>query len=155
MIKQRRTYMNTKKAVIVQIRGNTYAAKSDTNHWVVMDTSPKIGGHGGGSSPKELLLYALGGCTSADVLTILQKKRIDLRGYELNISAKEQDEHPRVFTEIHLEYVFYGDDIEDADAERAIELSTTKYCSVSAMLEESVKLTHAYRIETPDKINAV
>ena len=51
-----------------------------------------------------------------------------------------------MFTDIHMEYVFYGDGINPADVERAIELSTTKYCSVSAMLKESVKLTHSYVI---------
>jgi putative redox protein len=144
--------MTQKHAIVAQIKGNTFAAKSDSNHWVVMDVSPKAGGHGAGASPKELLLFAVGGCTSSDVIAILNKKRVPLRYYELHIKAQERDEHPRIFTEIHMEYVFYSDDIRESDVERAIELSTRKYCSVSAMLEDTVRLTHSYRIEPADNV---
>ena len=82
-----------------------------------------------------------------DVIPILRKKRVPLEGFEINLSASTREEHPQVYTDIHLEYVFYGDAIGKADVERAIELSTTKYCAVSAMLRGSVNLTHSYRIE--------
>lgn len=144
--------MTHKKAVVVQIKGNTYAAKADSNHWIVMDTSPKLGGHGAAASPKELLLFALGGCTSSDVVAILQKKRVNLVHFELHIRAQEREEHPRIFTEIHIEYVFYGNDLNSADIEKAIELSTTKYCGVSAMIQPTVKLSHSYRIEPADRV---
>jgi len=144
--------MTEKNATVVQIKGNTYAAKADSNHWVVMDTKPRGGGHGAGSSPKELLLFAIGGCTSSDVVSILQKKRLDVKHYEIHLSAKERDEHPRIFTEIHMEYVFYGDNLNEQDIEKAIELSTTKYCGVSAMVESTVKLTHSYRIVPADQM---
>lgn len=139
--------MIEKNAHVIQIKGNTYAAKGDSNHWVIMDTKPKGGGHGAGASPKELLLFAIGGCTSSDVISILQKKRVDVNHYELHIRATERDEHPKIFTEVHIEYVFYGDDLNSADIEKAIELSITKYCGVSAMVQPTVKLTHSYRIE--------
>jgi putative redox protein len=64
------------------------------------------------------------------------------------ITAKVAEEHPQVFTDIHLQYVFYGQGINPADVERAIELSTTKYCSVSAMLRGNVNITHSFSIET-------
>ena len=90
---------------------------------------------------------SLGGCTSSDVVSILKKRRVPVQNFELNVKGVEREEHPRIFTSIHIEYVFYGDGIEKADVERAIELSTTKYCSVSAILEASVPITHSYRIE--------
>lgn len=90
---------------------------------------------------------ALGGCTGSDVISILKKKRVALQDFRINLTAQTADEHPQVYTAIHLEYVFVGNGIEPADIERAIELSTTKYCSVSAMLRASVKITHSYRIE--------
>jgi len=144
--------MIEKYAEVIQIKGNTYAAKADSNHWVIMDTKPNGGGHGGGASPKELLLFAIGGCTSSDVVSILQKKRVDLRHYEIHLRAKERDEHPRIFTEIHMEYIFYGDGLTEADVEKAIELSTNKYCGVSAMVQPTVKLTHSFRIEPAGQI---
>lgn len=144
--------MIQKKAQLIQIKGNTYAAKGDTNHWVVLDTKSAVGGHGAGASPKELLLFAIGGCTSSDVISILNKRRVDIKHYELFLSATERDEHPKIFTGIHIEYVFYGDNLNPADIEKAIDLSVTKYCGVSAMVQPTVTLTHSYRIEPADRI---
>jgi putative redox protein len=143
--------MVTKHAVVKQVEGLAFAAKSDSNHWVIMDGPEMFGGSNAGPRPKELLLIALGGCTASDVVAILKKKRVPLEGFEVHLTGNVREEHPQVFTDIHIEYVFYGEGINPADIERAIELSTTKYCSVSAMLRPSVNLTHSYRIESPAK----
>ena len=137
----------TKHAVLKQLDGISFAAKGDTNHWVMMDGPESVGGTDAASRPKELVLCALAGCTASDVTSILKKKRVLLQGFEMHLTGHEADEHPKVFTDIHVEYVFIGEDIKPADVERAIELSTTKYCSVSAMLTPKVKISHSYRIE--------
>jgi len=137
----------TREVILRQLKSNTFAAKADSNHWVVMDTKPDAGGHAGASTPKELLLMALAGCTSMDVIPILTKKRSPVAGYECRVMGTEREEHPKIFTEIHVEYVFYGDGIKPEDVERAIDLSATKYCAVSAQLASSAKITHSYRIE--------
>jgi putative redox protein len=137
----------TKHAVLKQIDGLAFAAKGDSNHWITMDGPESVGGTDAGSRPKDLVLFALAGCTGSDVVNILKKKRVPLQGFEMHLTGQEAEEHPKVFTDIHVEYVFFGDDIGPADVERAIELSTTKYCSVSAMLTPKVKITHSYRIE--------
>ena len=137
----------TKHAVLKQLDGIAFAAKGDSNHWVMMDGPESVGGTDAGSRPKELVLYALAGCTASDVVNILKKKRVSLQGFEMYLTGHEAEEHPKVFTDIHVEYVFFGDDISAVDIERAIELSTTKYCSVSAMLTPKVNITHSYRIE--------
>jgi len=142
--------MASKQAIVKQIGdGVTFMAKGDSGHWVSMDGPQDFGGSNAASRPKELLLFALGGCTGSDVAAILRKKRVPLQGFEMQIKATQAEEHPQVYTDIHIEYVFYGEGVNPADIERAIELSTTKYCSVSAMLRASVTLTHSYRIEQP------
>jgi putative redox protein len=146
--------MSIKKAVVTQLRGITLAAKADSNHWVMMDGRDSSGGEGAASTPKELLLMALGGCTSMDVIPILKKARANVEGLEVMVTGNAREEHPQVFTDIHIEYVFYGDGIADDDVRRAIELSTTKYCSVSAMLRESVKITHSYTIRLASQTGA-
>ena len=143
--------MATKQAIVRQIQGITFAAKSDSNHWVTMDGPEIFGGSNAGPTPKELLLMALGGCTASDVIPILKKKRVPLDGFETKLHANVREEHPHVFTNIHIEYVFYGNGIDPKDVERAIELSQTKYCSVTAMLRASVNITHSYRIEPSQK----
>lgn len=138
--------MNTKQAVVKQVSGVTLAAKSDSGHWVMMDGGPTFGGSNAASSPKELLLMALGGCTANDVIPILKKKKAPVDSIEIHLTGSVREEHPQIFTNIHVEYLISGDGIDPADVERAIELSTTKYCSISAMLQETVKITHSYKI---------
>jgi putative redox protein len=141
--------MAKKTAVVKQVQGTTLVAKGDTNHWVTMDGGPDTGGSNAGSTPKELLLFALGGCTAMDVIPIMKKKRIPFTDFEINISGNTVETDPKIFSDLHLEYVVYGENINPADVERAIELSRTKYCSVSAMLSKSVKITHSLKIVAP------
>ncbi|MEK6757312.1 MAG: OsmC family protein, partial [Bacteroidota bacterium] len=96
-------------------------------------------------------LMALAGCTSMDVIPMLKKRRAPIQGYEVRVAGNEREEHPRIFTDIHIEYIFYGEGINPADVERAIELSKTRYCSVSAIVGASAKITHSYRIESQAK----
>lgn len=139
--------MASKKAYLKQVKGITFVGKTDSNIWISIDGPEEFGGSNAGIRPKELVLLALAGCTGSDVVSILQKKRAKLVDFEIFISAETRDEHPQVFTKIHIEYVFYGDELRKEDIERAIELSSTKYCSVQAMLKASVEITHSYRIE--------
>ncbi len=139
--------MIQRHGIVKQVKGMTFVGKADSSHWVVMDGPDRAGGGNGGSSPKELLLLALGGCTANDVASILAKKRAPVEGFEIHLSAEVREEHPQVFTSIHIEYLIFGSDVRPQDVERAIELSTTKYCSVSAMLQPTVKLTHSYCIQ--------
>lgn len=138
--------MATVKAQVKQLEGITFAGKTSSNHWVMMDGPEDFGGSNAAIRPKELLLLALGGCTGSDVASILQKKRVKVDGFEMNIEAEMTEEHPKVYTKMSLEYVFYGKDIKEKDVERAIELSLTKYCGVTAMFEKAMKMEHSYRI---------
>lgn len=139
--------MATKKAYVKQVQGITFSGKTDSNHWVVMDGPEEFGGSNAGIRPKELLLLSLAGCTGSDVAVILKKKKIEYDGFEMNITADVQETHPQVYTKINLEYVFYGREIPKEAVERAIELSLKTYCSVTAMLQKSIEITHTYRIE--------
>jgi putative redox protein len=137
-----------KEAIVKQVQGTTLIARGESKHWVVMDGSELFGGSSSGSSPKELLLFALGGCTANDVIPILKKKRVTLDKLDLRITGTVREEHPQIFTDIHIQYLFYGNNLDPAAIEQAIELSTTKYCAVSAMLAGTVRITHSYKIES-------
>ena len=139
--------MSVKTAVVRQVNGITLAGRADSKHWVVMDGPPDFGGSEAASSPKELVLIALGGCTLSDVVSIMRKKRAVVTDIEVRITAEQSDEHPKVYTKIHLEFVVRGADVRLEDVARAIELSETKYCPVSAMLRPAVAITSSYRIE--------
>jgi putative redox protein len=100
-----------------------------------------------GPRPMELLLISLCGCTAMDVVSILQKKRQPFTGLQVKASAERAEEHPKIYTKIHLEYVVKGKGVEPQAVERAIELSETKYCPASAMLSKAAQITTSYRIE--------
>lgn len=134
------------KVTIRQLEHITFAGIGDTGHWVLMDNTPEFGGHGGASKPMEMLLMALGGCTGMDVASILARMRVPLKNMEVVVNGEQAETHPKVFTRIHLEYLFYGTDIPKDKVEKAIALSEDKYCSVTAMLRESVKIETSYQI---------
>jgi len=134
------------KAIIKQIKGCSFIGKADSNHWVAIDTPKETCGSDAASTPMELVLLALSGCTGCDVVSILTKKQVPLKDFEINIEAERAETHPKVFTKIHLEYVFYGQQINPKHVEQAITLSQEKYCSVSAMLKPSVTITTSYKI---------
>jgi len=138
--------MSKKSAYIKQVKGITFAGKTDSNHWVIMDGPEEFGGSNAGIRPKELLLLGLGGCTGSDVVSILNKKRVKLEGFEMNIDSELCEEHPQTYTKMHIEYVFYGNDVMEKDVERAIELSQTKYCGVTKMFEKAAEITYSYKI---------
>jgi len=102
-----------------------------------------------GPRPMQLLLVGLCGCTGMDVISILQKKRQAFTGLKVEATAQRAEEHPKVYTRIHLEFVVTGEGVDPAAVERSIELSQTKYCPASAMLGEVAEITSSYRIVEP------
>lgn len=142
--------MSQVKAYVKQINGISFVGKTDSNHWITMDGPEDFGGSNAGIRPKELMLLALGGCTGSDVVSILQKKRIDVRSFEINITAEMTDDHPKVYNSMKIEYVFKGKGIKDSDVERAIELSQTKYCGVTKMYEKAMEITHSFTIHNEE-----
>ena len=99
-----------------------------------------------GPRPMELLLIGLAGCTAMDVVSILQKKRQPFTGLEVKVTAERAADHPKVYTQIHLEFIVKGKGVDPRAVERSIELSQTKYCSASAMLGKTAEITTSYRI---------
>lgn len=114
---------------------------SADGRWV-MDSTPEHGGTGTGPTPMETVLLALAGCTGMDVVSILRKMRAPLADLRIEVEAERAREHPRVFTAIHLRYHLNGEGLKPEQAVRAVGLSQEKYCSVSAMLRASARLTY-------------
>lgn len=131
------------RAVVHWKEGLTFLGMADSSHWVVMDTSKASGG---APTPMEMVLFALGGCTGMDVVSILTKMRVPFKKFEILLEADQSDTHPKVFTQIRLEYRIYGDHIDPEKVEKAIALSQEKYCSVAGMLKPSVPITATYSI---------
>jgi putative redox protein len=101
-----------------------------------------------GPTPMEMVLMGVAGCTAMDVVHIMKKRRADVTGFRVNITGERAEEHPKRYTRILIQYLLEGKGITPKDVERAIKLSTTKYCSAMASLNAQVETS--YRIA--DKI---
>ncbi len=134
------------KAVLKQIKGCSFIGKADSNHWTAIDVPKETCGLDAATNPMEMVLLAVGSCAGSDVVSILNKKKVLLDGFEIYIDADRRDNHPEVFTKIHIEYVFYGKDIDPKHVQQAISLSHEKYCPVIGMLKDLVSITSSYKI---------
>jgi len=124
----------------------TFIASQD-GHEIILDLPPDQGGLGLGAKPKTMLLAALGGCTAMDVVSILNKQRVEFDGLKITASADVTDEHPKVFKSIHVKYAFSGHALPLEKLERAVALSMDKYCGVAAMLAKACPITHEIVVE--------
>ncbi len=102
--------------------------------------------------PMQMILVSLASCSGVDVVNILKKKRVNFSDLQIRVSGKRADTHPKVYTDIHVTYLVWGEDIKEKDVEQAITLSEEKYCSVSAMLKSTATIHSDYRILAPGEI---
>ena len=127
--------------------GMAFTGVNDEGYLVSMDASVKVGGQDLGFRPLQLLAIGLAGCTGMDVISILQKKRQDVTGFEVNAEVERAAEHPKVFTKIILTYTVKGKNLDPQAVERAVELSETKYCGAQAMLSKTAEIIHKIVLE--------
>jgi putative redox protein len=128
-------------ATVKWVGGEEFVAQMPSGHAVPFDADRK---HNAAPGPMEMLLGALGACSSVDVVSILAKKRQKLASLEIVISGERAANPPAVWTKIDMVYRLSGA-VEEKAARDAIELSPTKYCSVAAMLRKTAEIT--YRLE--------
>ena len=134
------------KATVKWVDGLTMIGESPSGHGVVMDGPESFGGRNLGTRPMEMVLLGLGGCTLVDVRVMLEKARQQVMDIEVQVEAGRADNIPRVFTRINVNFIISGRELDQRHVERAVKLSSEKYCSVSRMLDSSVEMTHSLEI---------
>lgn len=136
------------QARVKWVDGVQFVGESGSGHSVTMDGPPDHGGRNLGVRPMEMLLLGLGGCSAFDVMSILTKARQAVTDCYVELDAERADGVPSPFTKIHMKFVVTGNDLKETQVKRAVELSATKYCSASIMLEAAgVNITHSYEIQ--------
>ena len=124
------------------------AFESEINGYkLIIDAKEEVGGQDRGPRPKSLMLAALGGCTSMDVISILKKMRIELRSLNVIVEGELSEEHPKRFQKMHVIYEVEGDNLPLDKIEKAVSLSEEKYCGVSAVYREVMEITSEIRIK--------
>ena len=126
--------------------GMSFIAETGSGHLVAMDGAPEAGGRNLAPRPMEMVLAGTGACTAFDVVLILKRSRQAVTGCEARLVADRADADPKVFTKINFHLVVTGRDLKPDAVERAIKLSSEKYCSASIMLGKTADVTHTWEI---------
>jgi putative redox protein len=126
--------------------GMAFSAQTGSGHLLVMDGAPDGGGNNLAPRPMETMLAGAGGCTAYDVVLILKRGRLDVRGCSVKLKAERASSDPKVFTSIHYHFVVSGKGLTDAAVARAVALSHDKYCSATAMLIKTATITSSHEI---------
>ncbi len=138
---------NPMDAKVTLLKRMTFDATASYSNWhVILDTVPEVGGDERGFQPMELMLISLLGCTAMDVISILRKKRQVVTDFEVKGHAERAPKHPKVFTEVTIEYHVTGKNVDEAAVRRSIELSAIRYCPAQGMLAKVVPIRLLYFI---------
>lgn len=133
------------KVSVKHIKGMHFQGEGSTKVVSNMDASINAGGTGHGTSPMELLLMSIAGCSGMDIISILEKMQVKIYRFETTVEGERGNDHPRVFKDIEVVYKFWGKALREDEIQRAVQLSMGKYCSVANMIDKASNLT--YRIE--------
>ncbi len=126
--------------------GLNYEGSDELGHSILISNEKDEEGKRKSFSPIELVALGLGGCGGMDVISILKKKKQDVHGLEIQVNPTRVETHPRVWSAVEITYIVSGKNIDPAAVERAIYISSEKYCSVHNMLKHSVEIKHSFQI---------
>ena len=136
--------MNPAPPTIIQYAGDEFfIATTASGHAIAVDVK---GGRRSAPGPLELFVTGLGSCTAADVISVLHKKRQNVTAYRVEILTARRDEYPRAFRRIELKHILHGIHLSAEAVERAIALSTEKYCSAVATVRATAEIVTSYEI---------
>lgn len=121
-------------------------AVNELGNTVHIDAAPDVGGTNKGMRPMQLLLAAMGGCSSIDIINILKKQKQDLRDIKVTVTGeREKDTIPSLYVNVHAHFRLYGN-LDPIKVQKAVSLSVEKYCSVAKTLEKTAKVTYSIEI---------
>ena len=116
-------------------------------HKIYLDTAAEHGGKNLGPRPKPMMMVALAGCTGMDVAAILKKMRLEIESLSVEVEGDVTEAHPKRFEGMKVIYRVKGKDVNRKNVEKAVKLSSTKYCGVSANYIKAFPITHEIIIE--------
>jgi len=122
-------------------KGNMqFESDNPSGKTVLMDTSPENGGHSSGLSPKAMMLSSLAGCSGLDVVSILDKMKVEVADFKMDTYGELTNEHPKYYHTVSVEYHFHGTNLDEQKITKAVNLSIDKYCGVMEMFRKFAKI---------------
>jgi len=121
--------------------GMTFESDNPSGKTVIMDTDVEGSNERYGLSPKAMMLSSLAGCTGLDVVMVLDKMKVSGYRFKMEIEGQLTDEHPKYYNKVHVDYHFYGEDLNEKKIKKAVDLSSEKYCGVMEMFRHFAEIT--------------
>jgi putative redox protein len=134
------------EAKVTWHKGLSFTGTADSGYTLPLGGKKEVGGAEDGFLPMEMFLIGLAGCTGMDVISILAKMRQEVTNFEVKIHAERVDQHPKIFSDIMIEYVVTGKNLDPKLVDKAVNLSETTYCPGQAILNKSAKIDHKITI---------
>jgi putative redox protein len=140
--------MAAKTVQITWVEKRQFVGTDQSKHSVVMSSQDEE--NGVGMAPSQMLMVALGGCTSYDTVSILEKKRQNLTGLKVTVTGEQDADAPWAYRKLHIQYTLRGKGLKEKAVQDAISLSEEKYCSVAATVRGTAEITFDYEIIEED-----
>jgi putative redox protein len=118
-----------------------FESNNPSGHTVIMDTSVENGGQNSGLTPKAMMLSSLAGCSGLDVISVLNKMKVEVDDFKIITTGELTDEHPKYYHSVHVVYQFYGKELPQDKLKKAVDLSVKKYCGVMEMFRRFAEVT--------------
>jgi len=136
-----------KKEIVTAKWLNNMAFEAEANgHKIILDAEPEVGGENRGPRPKPFMLAAIGGCTAMDIISILQKMRVEIEKFNVHVEGDLTEEHPKQYYKMHVIYEFTGKNLPIDKLKKAVKLSEDRYCGVSAVYKKVMELTSEIKV---------
>lgn len=135
-----------KSTIEANWNGNMSFKSVINGHELIVDATDASGGEDRGPRPKPLMMLALAGCTGMDVVSILKKMRVEFNDFNVKVDSDMTEEHPKVYSSMHITYEITGKNIDLSKVEKAVALSQENYCGVSAMYKKAMKISHEIKV---------
>ena len=123
--------------ITTQWKGNM-VFESDNPRWpsIMMDASKDFGGTNSGMAPKAMMLSSLAGCSGLDVVSVLNKMKVKLDDFKMEVEGELTEEHPKYYHTVTVDYHFYSKNLNEKKINKAVNLSVEKYCGVMEMFRQ-------------------
>jgi putative redox protein len=123
-----------------------FSATDESGHTITMDAPVAAGGDNTAPTPMALILMSVAGCSGIDIVSILEKMKVKIDQFDIDVEGDRVGEHPKVFSTVNVVYKLKGDELTQDKVERAVKLSVDKYCSAVHIVNKTAQMKFTYEI---------
>lgn len=132
--------MNTSKTKTTWKGKMQFESTNPSGETFLINAAPENGGEGAGLRPKSMMLSALAGCSGIDLASLIEKMKLEVTDFNIEVEAELSEEHPKIYNNVKVDYHFYGPNLDEKKLQKVVDLSVDKYCGVMEMFRQFAKV---------------